>query len=150
MPLNTSTGAPTKEEQRRFVAIKEDGCLLCRIDGNGFMPCDIHHTLSGGIRRGHRYTFGACLWHHRGEGKNLWVVIFANDAAKKLGINVSNPVGPSLAKGSKLFHDYYGSDDELIAKQDERLKVAKLTEKFRRTKRNRPYKRSAKIVARRT
>lgn len=71
------------------------------------MLVENHHTLSGGIRRGHRFTFGNCLWHHR--------------ALMLPGYTTSSMTaryGPSLAKGSKPFHAVYGSDDEMIAMQD--------------------------------
>lgn len=71
------------------------------------MIVENHHTLSGGIRRGHRFTFGNCLWHHRA----LLLPGFTTSS-------MTARYGPSLVKGSKPFHDVYGSDDELIAMQD--------------------------------
>ncbi len=71
------------------------------------MPVERHHTLSGGIRRGHRYTFGNCLWHHKALLRTGYTTS-----------RMSAAHGPSLLKGSKTFHAVYGSDDELIAMQD--------------------------------
>lgn len=71
------------------------------------MPVERHHTLSGGIRRGHRYTFGNCQWHHRGILRPGYKTS-----------TMSAAFGPSLAKGSKTFAAFYGSDDELITMQD--------------------------------
>jgi hypothetical protein len=105
--MRHSTGKPTKADEARFIAIKEDGCLCCRIDANRYVEPDIHHLKSGNIRRGHQYTIGLCCWHHRG-----WPVepsYFPTDP------------GPSLADGSRTFHEHYGSDDFLLQLQDIRL-----------------------------
>lgn len=97
----------TKADKARFVKIKEDGCLLCRIDSNRFTEPDIHHLKAGNMRRGHQYTIGACKWHHL-----AWPV----DTA------YFNP-GPSIADGSRTFHEHYGSDDFLLNLQNIRLEA---------------------------
>lgn len=108
--MKHSTGKPTHAEQARFVAMKYDGCICCHIDGNGYAEPDIHHLKSGNVRRGHRFTLALCIWHHR--------------ACPVAFLESAKPMGPSLANGSRTFHEHYGSDDYLLSLQNERLKVA--------------------------
>ena len=116
MKRGLSTGKPTKREAERIVACKEGPCVYCarwsQLHPFGRVSivygCDFHHFKSGNIRRGHRYGVGACVWHHRGippEG-------FSSAQAR-------DQMGPSLMDGSRLFHETYGSDDELLEIQDE-------------------------------
>lgn len=51
-------------------------------------------------------TIGLCAWHHRG-------VVYTGFTAPLL----RSYYGPSLMDGSKMFRDFYGSDDELLALQ---------------------------------
>ena len=111
MSLHTSTGTPTKAQQRRFEAIKlETGCVCCRLSNATYVQPEIHHLLSGGRRRGHDLTIGLCGWHHRGvasqDTTSAWLRQYA---------------GPSLAHGSKPFHAHFGSDEVLLAEQERLL-----------------------------
>jgi hypothetical protein len=99
----------TFAQKRRFVEIKLDGCLACHIDGNGYNAPEIHHLKSGNIRRGHEFTIGLCPWHHR--------------ACPIQFIESWYQMGPSLANGSRTFHEHYGSDDHLLQLQNERLRA---------------------------
>lgn len=108
MSLHTSTGAPTKAQQRRFDAIKLDtGCVCCRKRGLGYVQPEIHHLLSGGKRRGHDDSIGLCQWHHRG--------VTPQGMAR---MDMHAHYGPSLYYGSKPFHAEFGSDDELLTYQN--------------------------------
>jgi len=110
MPLQTSTGAPTKAQQARFTAIKLDtGCVCCRLQGVGYTEPEIHH-LGVGRRDGHSESIGLCQWHHR-------AVVPAGWTAEAM----RGRYGPSLARGSKPFHAHFGSDDELLAEQERLL-----------------------------
>lgn len=106
MKRGRSTGTPTKAQQRRFERIKEIGCIVCRDNGFGYVPCDIHHMTIGGLhgqkRLGHDYTFGLCKWHHVGEG----------DGTGR---------GPSFAKRPKAFRAAFGNQDVLFARQNDLL-----------------------------
>lgn len=138
--MNHSTGTPTQAQQRRFVAIKEDGCLCCRIDGNGFFRCEIHHLLiAGAKRRGHDFSIGLCPHHHRNVPGDLWMLV---------GIERALTIGPSLAAGSKPFHEYYGSDEKLLALQNFRLCMNGHGATALRVKPRKSHT-SSKIVARR-
>lgn len=46
--------------------VRELGCIACRASLNVFSPCEIHHMLSGGRRRGEMFVLGLCVPHHRG------------------------------------------------------------------------------------
>lgn len=109
--MNHSTSKPTKDQEARLIAIKEDGCLCCWIDGNGRVPPDIHHLKRGNIRTGHSATIGLCLWHHRAVPADC--AYFAVEP------------GPSLANGSRTFHAHYGSDDYLLDEQNKRIGQAR-------------------------
>lgn len=93
---------------RRFGRIREIGCLACRQLGWYGAP-DVHHLNlgehAGQVRRGDEYTIGLCPWHHRGIGKFV-------------------DIGPSLAKEPVKFRQRFGSDDELLAKQNELIAEA--------------------------
>jgi len=112
--MRHSTGKPTTAEQARFDTMKERGeCMACLLFGcqpDYPQHVEIHHLLSGGRRRGHRYSIALCTWHHRA------VVPFA------FGLQEArDTLGPSLAEGSKPFRARFGTDDELLAMQDGRI-----------------------------
>lgn len=108
----------TKEESARIVAAKEGPCICCLIlHERGELErdmvvigCDYNHAKSGNIRRGHRFGFALCRWHHE---RHPWGEFTHRQMAVIYGV--------SLKDGSRLFHETYGSDDALIAKQDEIL-----------------------------
>jgi len=95
----------TRADLERFLAIQDIGCLACLRHGRRGVPCDIHHLLRGGRRRGHQATIGLCPWHHRGVGPAL---------------------GLSLAHGSKSFHAMYGSDEDLLEMQNDLVRLYEL------------------------
>ena len=105
----------TQDEAARVVEAKVRLCIPCLVwAGDGHMPvadvancCDYDHSKSGNIRRGHRYGFASCLWHHRGRVPDDWT-------HQRMRLHY----GPSRMDGSRLFHDTYGSEDELIEIQD--------------------------------
>jgi hypothetical protein len=109
---------PTKAEGLRIVKAKFGPCVVClRWARMGRMPetdvmqgGDYHHPKSGNVRRGHRLGFCNCPWHHRGVPSTGWT-----------SARMRSHFGPSLMDGSRLFHTTYGSDDDLIALQDEIL-----------------------------
>lgn len=115
MKRGRSTGKPTKREAERIVACKEGYCVACYIvaERNDYMVswaggCDYHHLKSGNVRRGHRFGIGLCPYHHRRIPFDGYTIEQTREF-----------VGPSLMDGSRLFHETYGSDDELLALQDE-------------------------------
>ena len=107
----------TADELSRIHAAKEMCCIPCYVWARmGRMPMEhvarvsqYDHSKSGNIRRGHGKGFASCLWHHqrRLEQPGTWT-----------HARMRAHFGPSLLDGSRLFHDTYGSDDELIALQD--------------------------------
>lgn len=115
----------TKAEREHMGRAKAGVCIacLCRVAA-GLLPAkwaqvghdgtpamywgllEYHHCKSGNLRRGHLFGFALCLWHHRGNQAPLpdgWTHRQLRDR-----------YGPSLADGSALFRDTYGTDDELI------------------------------------
>jgi len=73
---------------------------------------EIHHLNSAGRNRGQDFTIALCSWHHRAVNLDGW------------GLRTMVEVfGPSLARGSKSFHAEFGSDDELLAIQNEHIGI---------------------------
>jgi hypothetical protein len=105
--------APTAHQSERMARIKEIGCVIARMRGLGFVPCEVHHLLSGGKRRGHDFTVGLNPWSHEAK-------LFDKRTAEEC----FQSFGPSLKKGSKPFHAEHGSDDELLAIQNALLEAA--------------------------
>lgn len=58
----------TKAEREWMAAVSEIGCIVCLLQGRGYVPCAIHHLLTDGGRRiGHLSTIGLCdPGHHKG------------------------------------------------------------------------------------
>ena len=120
MKRGLSTGKPTKAEAARIVAVKEGPCIACStLVERGLLaawkaqgPCDYHHLKSGNVRRGHEFGIALCGWHHRG------LVDFGCTHAE-----MRDHYGPSLMDGSRLFHETFGSDDELLARQNKILGI---------------------------
>lgn len=108
--MKHSTSQLTKPDLARFEKLRAFGCIACFIEGLIFVRCgtvEVHHTLSGNKRRGHEFTMPLGQWHHRGEP--------LPDYTKA---QMREQFGPSLAEGSKPFHERYGSDEEIMARID--------------------------------
>lgn len=94
--------------------MKQIGCVACWLGGYwakaARFQTEIHHLLSGGRRRGHQYTIALCVWHHRSDPD--YGMTKTQMAAK---------YGPSLAGGSKPFHETFGSDAEMLEAQNAML-----------------------------
>lgn len=54
-----------KAEAQFQDAVRQLGCIVCRLFHNVFSPCEIHHMLSGGRRMGQLFVLGLCFLHHR-------------------------------------------------------------------------------------
>lgn len=97
-------------EKIRMERISRMRCVACWETGLCCGKTEVHHTLSGGKRRGHSYTIPLGKWHHQGiplEGSNV----------KQMRLIF----GPSLRLHSKAFKAQYGDDDSLIAKVNQAL-----------------------------
>ena len=114
--------AMTKEEEDHVARVKRSGCLCCLALGFDHDPdgpmVEAHHLLEGGIRRGHLFTIGLCLWHHRGRR----YVTDEHGSLRSHAWHREN-LGPALEEGSDPFHESWGSDDDLLAEQHRLLGV---------------------------
>lgn len=97
----------TKRDLARFDKLQRIGCIACRQLGV-YSQADVHHILSGGRRTGHQATIPLCPYHHRGVGC--------------VGAAI---MGPSLANGSKPFHERFGTQAELLAMVNKMLEPIK-------------------------
>lgn len=70
----------------------------------------VHHLTDCGRRRGHLFTICLCSWHHQGHTPFGWSMNETREA-----------FGPSLVDGSRIFREAYGTDDSLLAMQNELL-----------------------------
>lgn len=110
----------TAADKARFAAIKDIGCIACRLYGFGYRPCDVHHLTVGGKhgqpRRGHQYTIGLCPPHHTGTPDQY------------------GPIpGPSYAKAPRAFRTTFGDDDALLQRQNELIAQHEAATSIRRT-----------------
>lgn len=105
----------TAADRKRFEAIKSMPCVACQIRGlRGVCGAtEAHHLLSGNRRIGHEATIPLGSWHHRGVRFPGWSIAKMEAA-----------FGPSLALSSKRFRGEFGSDDELLARVNERIQEA--------------------------
>lgn len=106
------------ERNKRFAIVKAE-CIACRKRGYPDTPADAHHLLStgrhgNGKRRGDEATIGLCKWHHVGnpEGRNEATLF--------------RMLGPSYFKHARQFREVFGSDDELLAEQNQLIRGAYL------------------------
>ena len=95
------------DEAARFRNIKLTGCLPCLLDGLPDAHTEIHHVVEQAYRRGDRFTYGACQWHHRGIP---WPKLRPDDMLDILG--------PSLELNYKQYRQRYGSELTLVQVQD--------------------------------
>lgn len=122
MKRGRSTGKPTAAQQRRFDLMKDPdpltgtGCLVAQILGLPFIPAAVHHLNVGGHhgqkRRGHDFTIALNDWSHQGRPLSE----YGWDAEECRLV-----LGPSFAEEPNAFRERFGSDDELLAKQNELL-----------------------------
>lgn len=99
--------SPTVAERHRMNRFRDVGCVACYKRGI-YMEPDVHHLLSGGRRRGHRFTIPLCPGHHR--------------AVFPYGYKDFREVhGPSMAKEPRAFRAEFGTDEELLKLTDELL-----------------------------
>lgn len=121
MTFKRAIPKPTDEQQARQDRARELGCVACAIEwdlcGHNPVYCDappgapeIHHLTRTGRQIGQDETVCLCSWHHRG-------ICVANYDSR----DMRDLFGPSMAKGSKPFHARYGSNEELLAYQNNLL-----------------------------
>lgn len=113
--MQHSTGKPTKAEQDRLDRVHALPCLPCEKEKIAQpMRTEAHHLVDKGTRKhsgGHMATIPMCGWHHRGE------------CVEYMGSREMHLVyGPSFARNKREFIACYGTERELLAETDERLK----------------------------
>jgi len=110
-----STSKPTKAEQDRLDAIHAMPCIPCEKERvQQPLRTEAHHLVDKGTREhsgGHMATIPMCGWHHRGEPVEYM---------KRSEMHLI--YGPSFALRKREFIACYGTERELLALTDERLK----------------------------
>lgn len=104
----------TGEAAMRWDAIRDIGCLACRLrfpNRDVAFICEVHHLTVGGkhgqLRRGHLSTIGLCPWHHRG---------ITNASGRE---RLRRWLGPSYALEPTAFRETFGDDAFLLEAQDQ-------------------------------
>ena len=100
----------------RFTAIKDCGCIACRIyEVAGIVPCQVHHLnfgdKHGGKRLGDEFTVGLCPWHHVGSPHDG----MSESQSEKYS-------GPSWARRPSAFRETFGSGSKLLEYQNALIK----------------------------
>jgi hypothetical protein len=103
---------PNKAEAARRDACKAGNCMACEQRGKNVKGMGLvqWHHLNG--KKKHMETVGLCIWHHMGQPFD-----FHSHAEMR------EEYGPSLAEGSKPFHAEFGSNAELLKRQNEYLET---------------------------
>jgi hypothetical protein len=105
----------TAAQRRRMENLSRTGCRACntptKYAASG-MPLQVHHLKDYSQRRpeGHDATICLCSWHHQGHAPFGWTMKECREA-----------FGPTLIDGSRPFKDEFGTDDELLAIQNDLL-----------------------------
>ena len=96
----------TKAQARRIQIITQElGCLACWKEGHEYEPAQCHHCDDQ--KQDHDRTYALCLWHHQGHSHDRdWMELTR---------------GPSKALESKQFTARYGTEQELLDLQNQRL-----------------------------
>lgn len=100
----------TKADLVRREAIHAGHCMACiqrgiNVKASGAVQW--HHTAG---KKRHDLTCGLCLWHH-----------MARPFCGRTHAQCRAYYGPSLAEGSKPFHAEFGSNADLLARQNKML-----------------------------
>lgn len=100
----------------RSLLVRQLECIACSIEGVAQpFPTESHHLNAGGHagqrRRGDEFQIPCCGWHHRA----LLIPGMNRDA-------MCHRYGPSLATDSRQFRFSYGTDDQLLAITNDRLR----------------------------
>lgn len=65
-PIKHGKVPATVEEKRWMANVAAFGCIVCHLQGRGYVPCAVHHIVEGGRRVGHLFTIGLCdPGHHQ-------------------------------------------------------------------------------------
>jgi len=104
------------DDRKRMGACKKTGCMACRKEGYWAcaLPIEYHHLLVGGLRVGHRYAVALCPWHHQGHPLRFKTIE-----------QMREDYGPNLHDESRAFHERFGTDQELLDRQDDAIGVAR-------------------------
>lgn len=94
----------TDKERRHIQRVKELPCMACLSVGLTTYGCDAHHLLRGGRRISHYHTIPLCPPHHGGQRNDAQIV--------------------SRHPWKRAFEARYGSEDSMIERTWEMLKVA--------------------------
>lgn len=112
------TRVRVSREPPRFTAIRAFGCIACLIGGSlQLCATEIHHLVDKSYREhsgGDDATIPLCIWHHRGDPPVGFTAAYMRAVC-----------GPSMYRESKLFAQTYGTQRELLAMIDERLRTGK-------------------------
>lgn len=108
--MKRSFGNANAAQKRRFDAIKDAGCVVCRRHLNVLTMPEIHHLTDSGRAISHDHTVGLCQWHHRGVQEPGW-------SSREM----ERVFGPSYQRSKRAFVERFGDNDTLLRIQNEIL-----------------------------
>lgn len=100
----------TKAHIERFAKLATIGCICCRLNGTFNDQIEIHHIIHKGTRQhsgGHRATLPLCAAHHRS--------VIPDGVSRA---EFRRLYGPSIADGSRVFAERFGTQLELLDRVD--------------------------------
>lgn len=103
----------TKADEARRRSIHAGNCMACAQRGIDMTDSGLiqwHHTEG---KKRHDLTCGLCQWHHMGRLPEGW----SEEACREY-------FGPSLFHEKKLFHEEFGSNEQLLEQQNKALGMA--------------------------
>lgn len=116
--MHHSTNAPTLAERERFRKLEQLGCVVSRVYFRCFVPADLDHLVSGGIRVGHMATIPLREWYHRG------VPPFSKFKKRPLTQKEARRIlGPSRALEPLAFRERFGPNEELLEMTNQLIEV---------------------------
>lgn len=93
-----------KHIQRRFLLLRDIGCIVSRIAYGQYSSPDIHHLIDGNKRMGDEFTIPLSPWHHRG--------VVPSECAN--ATEAERMYGPSLARNKRAFVERFGPERDLL------------------------------------
>ena len=105
------------EHRERFAAMEELGCLISRVFFcRPETPGTVHHLVEGGRRIGHHATIYLAPWYHLGQPPQ----VKRGGVVRQLTVEeATHTYGPSLYHDRRAFERRFGTEQQLLADQDE-------------------------------
>ena len=102
-----ATTSKTKGDDQLWDAIRQYGCIVCRLYHFVYSEPEIHHILSGGRRISHKRVLGLCPRHHRQPGEGYESRHSANGSSGKAAFEEAYGDETWLFNAQAKLHNHY-------------------------------------------